>query len=61
MLTDTNPYVDDSPLSAADVDEAITGFGPVIPRRDNEFTCEACWLIKPLHQAAKPGLCTDCL
>jgi hypothetical protein len=43
-------------------DPAGEGTGRVVPRRDDEFLCRSCFLVKPLSQLA-PGekdLCRDC-
>jgi hypothetical protein len=36
--------------------------GRVVPRRDDEFLCRSCFLVKPLSQLAKgeKDLCRDC-
>jgi hypothetical protein len=38
------------------------GTGRVVPRRDDEFLCRSCFLVKPLSQLAKgeKDLCRDC-
>jgi hypothetical protein len=37
--------------------------GRVVPRRDDEFLCRSCFLVKPLSQLAKgeKDLCRDCV
>ncbi len=38
------------------------GGGKIVPRRDDEFLCRSCFLVKPLSQLAKgeKDLCRDC-
>ena len=47
---------DDEPDNPAD------GGGKIVPRRDDEFLCRSCFLVKPLSQLAKgeKDLCRDC-
>jgi hypothetical protein len=47
---------DDEPDGPAD------GGGKIVPRRDDEFLCRSCFLVKPLSQLAKgeKDLCRDC-
>ena len=39
-----------------------TAAGKIVPRRDDEFLCRSCFLVKPLSQLAKgeKDLCRDC-
>jgi hypothetical protein len=43
-------------------DERGEGTGRVVPRRDDEFLCRSCFLVKPLSQLARgeKDLCRDC-
>ena len=43
-------------------DDPADGGGRVVPRRDDEFLCRSCFLVKPLSQLAKgeKDLCRDC-
>jgi hypothetical protein len=43
-------------------DPAGEGTGRVVPRRDDEFLCRSCFLVKPLSQLARgeKDLCRDC-
>jgi hypothetical protein len=43
-------------------DERGDGSARVVPRRDDEFLCRSCFLVKPLSQLAKgeKDLCRDC-
>jgi hypothetical protein len=43
-------------------DERAEGGGKIVPRRDDEFLCRSCFLVKPLSQLAKgeKDLCRDC-
>jgi len=43
-------------------DDPREGGGKIVPRRDDEFLCRSCFLVKPLSQLAKgeKDLCRDC-
>ena len=43
-------------------DNPAEGTGKIVPRRDDEFLCRSCFLVKPLSQLAKgeKDLCRDC-
>ena len=43
-------------------DSPIDGGGKIVPRRDDEFLCRSCFLVKPMSQLAKgeKDLCRDC-
>lgn len=43
-------------------DDRTEGSGRILPRRDDEFLCRSCFLVKPLSQLAKgeKDLCRDC-
>jgi hypothetical protein len=43
-------------------DGPADGGGKIVPRRDDEFLCRSCFLVKPLSQLAKgeKDLCRDC-
>jgi hypothetical protein len=43
-------------------DDRAEGGGKIVPRRDDEFLCRSCFLVKPLSQLAKgeKDLCRDC-
>jgi hypothetical protein len=43
-------------------DERGEATGRVVPRRDDEFLCRSCFLVKPLSQLARgeTNLCRDC-
>ena len=43
-------------------DNPAEGTGKIVPRRDDEFLCRSCFLVKPLSQLAKgdKNLCRDC-
>jgi hypothetical protein len=43
-------------------EERAEGGGRIVPRRDDEFLCRSCFLVKPLSQLAKgeKDLCRDC-
>jgi hypothetical protein len=43
-------------------DDRAEGGGRIVPRRDDEFLCRSCFLVKPLSQLAKgeKDLCRDC-
>jgi Domain of unknown function (DUF4193) len=43
-------------------DERGEATGRVVPRRDDEFLCRSCFLVKPLSQLARgeTDLCRDC-
>lgn len=43
-------------------DNPTEGTGKIVPRRDDEFLCRSCFLVKPLSQLAKgeKDLCRDC-
>lgn len=43
-------------------DDRSEGSGRILPRRDDEFLCRSCFLVKPLSQLAKgeKDLCRDC-
>ena len=43
-------------------DNPADGSGKIVPRRDDEFLCRSCFLVKPLSQLAKgeKDLCRDC-
>ena len=43
-------------------DDRSEGTGKIVPRRDDEFLCRSCFLVKPLSQLAKgeKELCRDC-
>ena len=43
-------------------DDRAEGSGRILPRRDDEFLCRSCFLVKPLSQLAKgeKDLCRDC-
>lgn len=43
-------------------DDRTDGSGKVVPRREDEFLCRSCFLVKPLSQLAKgeKDLCRDC-
>ena len=43
-------------------DDRGEGSGRIVPRRDDEFLCRSCFLVKPLSQLAKgeKDLCRDC-
>lgn len=43
-------------------DERGDGSARVVPRRDDEFLCRSCFLVKPLSQLARgeKDLCRDC-
>ena len=43
-------------------DDPADGGGKIVPRRDDEFLCRSCFLVKPLSQLAKgeKDLCRDC-
>ena len=43
-------------------DNPADGGGKIVPRRDDEFLCRSCFLVKPLSQLAKgeKDLCRDC-
>lgn len=43
-------------------DDRADGGGRIVPRRDDEFLCRSCFLVKPLSQLAKgeKDLCRDC-
>lgn len=43
-------------------DSPVDGGGKIVPRRDDEFLCRSCFLVKPLSQLAKgeKDLCRDC-
>jgi hypothetical protein len=43
-------------------DDRTNGSGKVVPRRDDEFLCRSCFLVKPLSQLARgeKDLCRDC-
>lgn len=43
-------------------DNPAEGTGKIVPRRDDEFLCKSCFLVKPRSQLAKgeKDLCRDC-
>jgi hypothetical protein len=43
-------------------EDRAEGGGRIVPRRDDEFLCRSCFLVKPLSQLAKgeKDLCRDC-
>ena len=43
-------------------DDPRQGGGKIVPRRDDEFLCRSCFLVKPMSQLAKgeKDLCRDC-
>lgn len=43
-------------------DDRGEGSGRIVPRRDDEFLCRSCFLVKPLSQLAngEKDLCRDC-
>ncbi len=43
-------------------DNPAEGTGKIVPRRDDEFLCRSCFLVKPRSQLAKgeKDLCRDC-
>ena len=43
-------------------DNPAEGTGKIVPRRDDEFLCRSCFLVKPMSQLAKgeKDLCRDC-
>ena len=43
-------------------DGPADGGGKIVPRRDDEFLCRSCFLVKPMSQLAKgeKDLCRDC-
>ncbi len=43
-------------------EDRAEGGGKIVPRRDDEFLCRSCFLVKPLSQLAKgeKDLCRDC-
>ena len=43
-------------------DDPREGGGKIVPRRDDEFLCRSCFLVKPMSQLAKgeKDLCRDC-
>jgi hypothetical protein len=43
-------------------DGPADGGGKIVPRRDDEFLCRSCFLVKPLSQLARgeKDLCRDC-
>jgi hypothetical protein len=58
-LDEDEADVDDEELEP---DERTDGSGKVVPRREDEFLCRSCFLVKPLSQLAKgeKDLCRDC-
>jgi len=55
---------DEADLEDEDLETEISpdGSGRIVPRRDDEFLCRSCFLVKPLSQLAKgeKDLCRDC-
>jgi len=47
----------------AEPDDRGDGSGKIVPRRDDEFLCEFCFMVKPLSQRPDPkrNLCRDCV
>jgi hypothetical protein len=45
-----------------EVDDRVGGSTKIVPRRDDEFLCRSCFLVKPLSQlaAGEKDLCRDC-
>jgi hypothetical protein len=45
-----------------ETEDRTDGGGRIVPRRDDEFLCRSCFLVKPLSQLAKgeKDLCRDC-
>ncbi|MGZ4675516.1 MAG: DUF4193 family protein [Acidimicrobiia bacterium] len=45
-----------------ETEDRTEGGGRIVPRRDDEFLCRSCFLVKPLSQLAKgeKDLCRDC-
>ena len=57
--------IDEEEADLEDDDEpevGAEGGGKIVPRRDDEFLCRSCFLVKPLSQLAKgeKDLCRDC-